>query len=828
MHVARWLAVGAALWAGASAEAVGPPPARRDVYDDPLPRGAVARLGSMRLRHSMTTWTNLGKAGSAEMYVGRVALSPDGKKVVSLDDDLRVWDRASGALLARFEHRQHYHSALAFSPDGKHLLSGHETVLVWDLQTGRRRALWKGELGRGFARQIALSRDGKTLAVYNLNFDLVQGGEKTRISLHDFPSGKERGVIDLEWRRVAEVCFDARGRLIFGVGDEVRIWDTVRVREVGRLKAGSTVQALALSPDGKTAALQVGYDGEAEVKLLDLGTGRAVATGAKGRAPSHLAFTADGKSVLFADSVGAVVSLDAKTGKRSRVIVPADKVWRPIAAFTPDGRWLARSDGDTVRVNDMRTGKQPVAFEDHRDGSSVEPVPSPDGRLVATRSASELRIWELESGKMLRRIAGREFASGLRWSANGKQLTVGRRGKFAWYDAASGRLDREIALPEGAVVHARVLANGREVFARIVSQTKNEHIECLLTAADGKVVKRFQPVGMVQLSQLSEDGRRSLWWHYQDSIYTLRAEEATGRRVIWQLGCGESGSGSLLSPTGRLVAVDMGDRMETWDTVRRRLAGPPYRYPPQDDELPPHPDLLAMSKDERTVVLGQSLPPYRLHLVEVTSGRVRAELPAPDITDVAFTRDGRRLVTVSTDGTVLVWDVAALADRAAPADPWKDLASADARVAFAAVCALVKSPGRAVDLLASRLPVTPIDPRQVQRWIDNLDSDTYAHRSEAERRLSALGEQVEEDLRAALKEKLLLEKRLRLERLLKRIETGAPETLRRGRAVEVLERVGTGEAVRLLQRLAQGQAGSRTTREAREALARLRRGPGAS
>jgi hypothetical protein len=74
-------------------------------------------------------------------------------------------------------------------------------------------------------------------------------------------------------------------------------------------------------------------------------------------------------------------------------------------------------------------------------------------------------------------------------------------------------------------------------------------------------------------------------------------------------------------------------------------------------------------------------------------------------------------------------------------------------------------------------------------------------------------------LRTALKGKPPLERRLRLERLLKRIDAAHPDTLRRGRAIEVLERVGTGEAVRLLQRLAQGHPGSRTTREA---LARLR------
>jgi hypothetical protein len=215
------------------------------------------------------------------------------------------------------------------------------------------------------------------------------------------------------------------------------------------------------------------------------------------------------------------------------------------------------------------------------------------------------------------------------------------------------------------------------------------------------------------------------------------------------------------------------------------------------------------------------------YLIEVASGRVRADL-LPMVTGAHFTRDGRYLVTASQDGTALVWDVSALAARGLSARPWDDLASGDAGVAFAAVCGLVKAPRQALDLLADRLPATTPGAKQLRQWVADLGSESYPRRSQAERRLAALGEQIEEDIRAALKEKPPLERRLRLERLLKRIDDAHPATLRRGRAIEVLERIGSGEAVRLLQRLAQGHPGGRTTREAREALARLRRGTGAS
>jgi hypothetical protein len=220
-------------------------------------------------------------------------------------------------------------------------------------------------------------------------------------------------------------------------------------------------------------------------------------------------------------------------------------------------------------------------------------------------------------------------------------------------------------------------------------------------------------------------------------------------------------------------------------------------------------------------------------LYELDTGKLlrRLEGHRGAVTGLAFTPDGKALVSGSGDSTALVWDVAAVAPLAgkppAPAELeklWADLAGSDAGAAYRAMNRLSRAPMQAVPFLKARLrPIPTADPARLRPLIGDLDSRVYAARLRAMEALRSLELAAVPHLRGALKGALTLEARRRMEQLLAAAHdpAGSPAQLRAVRALVCLERPGTAEARALLHELARGDPQARRTQQARASLRRL-------
>ena len=225
-----------------------------------------------------------------------------------------------------------------------------------------------------------------------------------------------------------------------------------------------------------------------------------------------------------------------------------------------------------------------------------------------------------------------------------------------------------------------------------------------------------------------------------------------------------------------------------------------------------------------------------IYLYETATGQCRHELRGHvgGVSQVAYSADGRRLVSGGHDSTALLWNLSAPPECGAAANKpealWDELASSDAKRGYGAVRALSAGGAATAALFRTKLrPAAPADPKRLKKLINDLNNDDFEVREAASADLARLSEMAAPALEAAVRTDTSAETRRRAGELLDGLTEAhpSPQLLRTIRAVETLERMNTPEARDILKSLAAGALQAHMTQEAKATLDRLAKRPDA-
>jgi RNA polymerase sigma factor (sigma-70 family) len=823
----------------------GEKPPTRDRFGDPLPAGAIARLGTGRFRNGMfkphffpdgktiltanrqaiqfwetATGRLLREIPTGSLYIWRTTLSADGKQAAvtgifvnapSFQPALRVWDVATGKEVRIFaaKERKPDETSLTFTPDGKQLVSIPGGALCFeDVATAKE--VRRRQFSNDVLPSFALAPNGETAAI-------APGGNTWKFYLWNWNTDAEPREIKVTRRPLQCLCFSPDSRLLAGCGQlesVIELWDVDSgkvVRTIDLNQEAVCALDLAFSPDGKVLAITDGGNRKnfsGGLYLWDLERACCVhQLLTPGEQVVFTNFSPDGRLVAATTTRGVRV-WEVRTGRAVAESADAHCGSLTRIAVSPQGLTATASEDHTVRIWDTATGQQRLKLEHDQPVTNV--VLTPDGTSVVTATSMDntIRFWDIKSGKEIKKLPGQKrFATGLALG-----LTPDGRRLHSWadnrslriWDVPTGKLLREHEVPPDATGKSsadndrrreKLLLAGMgpccfspEGTYFILSFTGEFRVYETVTGKACQTIPSHG--GRVRSLAMSPDGRSFL-----ASVEGSGAQNKQHRVSLWELATGKPRS--------------------SW-TLPGEAAGP-----------------VALSHDGRRLAVGLPGVPGAIRLFRMADPQ--AVLTFAGFTGkptlLSFSPDDRQLISGMDDTSALVWQLPPLTgppvrrlEREALRQVWGDLASDDAERAYQAILCLTQSPADAVALLQQHVrPVAVPDPKRIKQLIKDLDDGRFAVRSRAKGELENLDALAEPSLKLALTGQPSLEARRRIEELLSKLRgrVSTPRILQGIRAVEALERLNTPEARAHLARLAHGAAGARLTGEADAAVRRL-------
>jgi len=517
------------------------------------------------------------------------------------------------------------------------------------------------ELDRGHFMNVAASPDGRRVLTSSYDNLAAIWDAHTGECIHrldsgeggpDAPLGMLHGVYSPDGKSVGLVGW---GRLAF-------LFDALTGTRTATL-TGKACRFILFSPDSRLAATTA-TDSSVYVWTVPSGESVHVLRGHEGET-IRLAFSPDGRLLASGGGDRTARVWDLETGAE-RLVLGGHELSVVAVRFSPDGKLLASADDRAMRLWDVESGKlvQVIRCKRDPDISIWEMEFSPDGsRITTTWGDPVVHVWDVRTGEPVLELEGHEATSRCaHFSSDGRRLlTAAFDGTARLWDARTGRQLLVLRGHDDRIHQAWFMPGEREVVT-----VAEDHTARVWDAMVDRPPEAWDSGGMMRVSfaandRIARDGRRLVITDSLEYAALVVDPDNPDGRAVKLPHVGRVRGGRFSSDGRRLVTGS-----------EERGVGLALIWDSRSGELERR--LVIPSLAGRTALFGEAILGARFYdgdsslvtmsgdgvirLWHLAAGEERLVLSGhtAGVNTLSFDRERRRILTASDDGTARIWD----------------------------------------------------------------------------------------------------------------------------------------------------------------------------